>query len=103
MPRTSTAASSKEPENTYSGAPAQAAAVNPADWAQNALKLNRAIAWVSQTHPELKGDEKNAAVKERYVAIGGLLKKDNPGVAAKGRGSEVNMADHDGTPDKDDE
>ncbi len=68
------------------------------DFAVNAVKLNRAKSHVAKTQPELKGTALVAAVKARYIEIGGLLIGDKPQNGKKG-GRVVNMADDDGSGD----
>jgi len=70
-------------------------------WAVNVVKLNRAKAYVSQTQPGLKGKELEGAVKERYVALKGLLAENAPQHLPKGkaRGRVQNMAEDDGSND----
>lgn len=93
------------------GTPAQAPAVAQPqalisyDWAVNIIKLNRSIAFVQQSKRGLKDEALEAAVKERYEELGGLLRED--GVAPKGKkapkNNVVNMAPDDGSDDADDE
>lgn len=76
-------------------------AASPAnyDFAVNSVKLNRAKSHIQKTQPELKGNALVAAVKARYVEIGGLLVNDKPQRSGKKGGRVVNMADDDGSGD----
>ncbi len=48
------------------------------NWAQNQIKLNRAIVWVDeQVRLGALPKATEEAYKERYIAIGGLVIKDN--------------------------
>lgn len=71
-------------------------------WAVNALKLNRAKAFVQSGDDtkNLKGKAFENAVKDRYIALGGLLTEDKPvGRGGKRGGKVQNMADDDGSDD----
>lgn len=73
------------------------------EWAVNKVKLNRSVAYVNSTQPGLKGAEFEAAVKERYVALNGLLAEEKAArKAGARRGRVVNMA-ADNTNDEDDD
>ncbi len=69
------------------------------DWATHAVKLNRAIAFVQERQPGLKGKEQEDAVKERYVALNGLLATEDTVRVSKNGGKVVNVADDDGSKD----
>ncbi len=69
------------------------------DWATNAVKLNRSIAFVQEHNPDLKGADREAAVKARYVALNGLLADVEVARASKSGGKVVNTADNDGSKD----
>lgn len=71
-------------------------------WAVSSLKLNRAKAFVQSGDDtkNLKGKAFENAVKDRYIALGGLLTEDKPvGRAGKRGGKVQNMADDDGSDD----
>lgn len=77
-------------------APAAMAAYS---WAQNIVKLNRAIAWAREGTKGLKGDELEAAVKEHYILLGGAV-TDEPQAARRGKKADVvNLAEDDGSAD----
>lgn len=70
------------------------------EWAVNPLKLNRAVAFVQSQTPRPAGAAFNDAVKERYLALNGLLAEKKPtGRKGKGKGAVQNMADDDGSDD----
>ncbi len=87
----------KEPVAPAKAAPAR----EDFSWAVNVVKLNRAIAHIQHTKPELKGKELEAAVKGRYITLKGLLKSEEAArVARHGKRANVqNMADDDGSND----
>lgn len=65
-------------------------------FAVNVVKLNRAKAWVNQNAEALgnpTGAKHTEAIKERYIALGGLL-VENRNVATK-KAKVKNMADED--------
>lgn len=79
--------------------PVKLTAQEAADYsfAVNVVKLNRAKAWVNQNAEALgnpKGAAQTAAIKDRYVAIGGLLAENQKATAPK-KGKVKNMADED--------
>lgn len=67
-------------------------------WAQNVVKLNRAVAWVAQNSAGLKGKALEEAVKERYILMGGALKGGEKPNAPRAQ-KEVNLAEDDGSAD----
>lgn len=63
-------------------------------WAANRVKLNRSIAHVNATAPELTGNGREAAVRERYIAIKGLVIGEE--IARRGKGGRTeNVAAND--------
>lgn len=69
-------------------------------WAVNPLKLNRAKAFVQAQNLGLKGGAFGKAVKDRYIALGGLLTENIPVPNRGKRGGKVqNMAEDDGSKD----
>lgn len=76
------------------------------DFAVNVVKLNRAKVWVAEQAklagtPAPVGAALIAAVKDRYVAIGGLLRDQQLAGKTKKRGPKVvNLADNDDEEDK---
>lgn len=76
------------------------------DYVVNVVKYNRARAWVNankETLGDLKGTHLEAAIRERYEAIGGLVngkalgrRKVNVHTAAKPAGVVKNMATDEG-------
>lgn len=81
------------------GAPAATDTGSSFEWAANPAKLKQSLAHVKATQPELKegSKEHNAAVKERYVALKGLVHGSAAAPAGK-RGSKVeNLASDDGS------
>lgn len=68
-------------------------------WAVNLVKLNRAKAHVNATAPGLKGADFEDAVKERYIALGGLVSGEAPVRQGKSTAREENIAANDGSPD----
>lgn len=81
-------------------AEARANALTGFGWATNAVKLNRAKAFVQQTTPGLTGQALEDAIRERYIELKGLLRGEGAAErTGKPRGVEVNMADNDGSKD----
>lgn len=76
-----------------------AAALADFSWAVSLNKLTRAKAYVKSETPELKGKDLENAVKERYVALHGLLRNEQPIRGKKIGGTVVNVADNDGSKD----
>lgn len=65
-------------------------------WAVNAYKLSRAKTYVQQNNPELKGKDFEAAVKDRYIELKGLLASEVPSRRGGKRAGRVqNVADND--------
>lgn len=75
------------------------ASVADYSWAVHSIKLNRSKLYVSQSFPELKGKDLENAVKERYIALHGLLVSDKPQRSQKNGGRIVNVAEDDGSKD----
>lgn len=85
----------KPEEVAETAAVAHAEGLAEFSWAVNATKLNRSKALVQQSGGDLKSKAFEAAVKERYVALGGLLNEDAPATGGKRKGRVVNTADND--------
>lgn len=69
-------------------------------WAVNANKVTRALQWVKNNQaflklPMLEADELEAAVKARYIELGGLLSEKLPQNKAASRARVENLADND--------
>lgn len=79
---------------------AQAKALADYSWAVNGVKLQRAQKWVRENEltRALAGAAQDKAIKDRYVAIGGLLRGAQP-AGGKPTGAEVNISDDDGSLD----
>lgn len=74
------------------------------DFAVNVVKLNRAKMWVNQQaalegKPAPTGAALVAAVKDRYKAMGGLVRGEEAVRTPKRGGRVVNVAPHDGSKD----
>lgn len=75
------------------GGPSPVSKAADYSFATNVVKLNRAKAYVAQSSPDLKGKALEAAVKERYVELKGLLAQDKP-TARRKNANVQNMADN---------